>query len=197
MENSVSVGIGEENDTVMPDNFRERRDLEQYFFTKNTIQNYITAFTMRWPDQEELEKKLCLICCPSLAKAFYEQLGYTVACLDIDKRFENLPGFRYFDLQDPYAFENEFEVILFDPPFFYITLEQMSKAIQTINPEIRLMMSFMKKDEKQVKHAFRVFNLEKTNFELEYGTVKANRWENYGLYANVDMPMIKRVKKKR
>ncbi len=53
---------------------------------------------MRYPDPEELKKKLCLICCPSLAKAFYEQLGYEIACLDIDRRFDQLPGFRYFDL---------------------------------------------------------------------------------------------------
>mmetsp|Transcript_29931 Transcript_29931/g.21691 ORF Transcript_29931/g.21691 Transcript_29931/m.21691 type:complete len:114 (+) Transcript_29931:272-613(+) len=113
----------------MPDDFRERRDLEQYFFTKEIIEKYITAFTMRYPDQEELEKKLCLICCPSLAKAFYEQLGYTITILDIDKRFEELPGFKYWDLQNPYEIKNEFEIILFDPPFFYITLEQMSSAI--------------------------------------------------------------------
>jgi len=95
-----------------------------------------------------------LICCPSLAKGFYEQLGYTVACLDIDKRFENLPGFRYFDLQDPYAFDNEFEVILFDPPFFYITLDQMSHALSVVsgkNTQMKLMMSFMCKDEYKVK----------------------------------------------
>jgi hypothetical protein len=36
-ENSVSVGEGEDNWSIMPDNFRERRDLEQYFFTKNII----------------------------------------------------------------------------------------------------------------------------------------------------------------
>ena len=88
LESSVSVGTGEENLTVMPDEFRERRDLEQYFFTKQTIQNYINAFTMRYPDPEDLQKKLCLICCPSLAKAFYEQLGYTITCLDIDTRFD-------------------------------------------------------------------------------------------------------------
>ena len=37
LENTVSVGAGDENDTAMPDNFRERRDLEQYFFTKNVL----------------------------------------------------------------------------------------------------------------------------------------------------------------
>ena len=90
----------------MPDEFRERRDLEQYFFTKQTINKYITALTMRYPDKAELEKKLCLICCPSLAKAFYEQLGYVITCCDIDERFNQLPGFRFFDLQNPIAFDN-------------------------------------------------------------------------------------------
>ena len=158
LDKSVSVGVGDENLTVMPDEFRERRDLEQYFVTKQTINNYITAFTLRYPEQAELEKKLCLICCPSLAKAFYEQLGYTIACLDIDERFNQLPGFRYFDLQQPVAFHNEFEIILFDPPFFYISLEQMSAAIQVVangNKEMKLMMSFMTKEEKAVRNAFR------------------------------------------
>jgi len=98
VDNSVSVGMGEENRSVMDDEFRERRDLEQYFFTKQTISNYIQALTMRYPDQAELEAKVCLICCPSLCKAFHDELGYKVTCLDIDKRFENLPGFKYYDL---------------------------------------------------------------------------------------------------
>ena len=72
MENTVSVGEGEENDSVMPDGFRERRDLEQYFFTKNIINCFIQSLTMRYSDQEELEKKVCLICAPSLSKAFHE-----------------------------------------------------------------------------------------------------------------------------
>ena len=75
----------------------------------------------------------------------------------------------------------------------------MAHAIDVVagdNKNMGLMMSFMTKDEKQTKQAFRRYNLQKTAFELEYGTVKPNRWENYGLYANVDLPMIKRVKKK-
>jgi hypothetical protein len=57
----------------------------------------------------------------------------------------------------------------------------------------------MIRDEMKVKNAFcgkHGFNLERTNFELEYATVKANRWDNYGLWANHDFPMIKRLKKK-
>ena len=61
----------------------------------------MTSLTMRYSSQQELEEKVCLICAPSLSKAFYDQLGYTVTILDIDKRFEELPGFIYFDLQKP------------------------------------------------------------------------------------------------
>lgn len=42
-----------------------------------------------------------------------------------------------------------------------------------------------------------MFNLERTSFELEYATVKANRWDNYALYSNVDLPFIKRNKPKK
>ena len=98
IDNSVSVGEGQENLSVLPDNFRERRDLEQYFFTKEMIDKYITALMMRYQDKETIEKKLCLICCPSLATAFYERHDIHVSCLDIDTRFENLPGFKFFDL---------------------------------------------------------------------------------------------------
>ena len=41
----------------------------------------------------------------------------------------------------------------------------MSKAIQVLangNKDIKLLMSFMKRDENQVKNAFKMFNLTKT-----------------------------------
>lgn len=98
LDNSVSMGVGEENRSVLPDNFRERHDLEQYFFTKEMIDKYITALTMRFEDKQNLESKLCLICAPSLATAFYERHDIAVHCLDIDTRFSNLPKFIYFDL---------------------------------------------------------------------------------------------------
>jgi hypothetical protein len=63
--------------------------------------------------------------------------------------------------------------------------------------DCKLLMSFMTKDEPRVKQSFSQFKLEKTSFELEYATVKPNRWDNYGLYGNIDLPMIKRIKKKK
>ena len=82
----------------MPDGFRERRDLEQYFFTKNTIEQLVGSFLMAVDNPKDLEKKLCLICAPSLAKAFWEMHGLKITILDIDDRFKDLPGFHFFDL---------------------------------------------------------------------------------------------------
>lgn len=190
--------------SVMPDGFRERRDLEQYFFTKNAIDKLISMLMMAYPDKNDLEEKVCLICAPSLSKAIYEQEGITVRVLDIDERFkgEAVPGFTYFDIRDPKPISDKIELVLMDPPFFYITLEQLCKSIKvaTCNrPDVKLLVSFMIRDEMKVKSIFEKvgnFTLERTNFELEYATVKANRWDNYAFYSNVDLPMIKRLKKK-
>ena len=164
---------------------------------------------MRYSDPEELVKKVCLICAPSLSKAFYDQLGYVVTCLDIDRRFEDLPGFCYFDLQkpdecqDPRVLQNEFEIIIFDPPFFYITLDQMSSALKVVSKystnhaKMTIGMSFMVRDETQVKQSFSQFKLERTNLNLEYATVKPNRWDNYCWWSNTDLPMIKRKSEKK
>jgi hypothetical protein len=59
--------------------------------------------------------------------------------------------------------------------------------------EMKLGMSFMTRDETPVKKAFHQFALEKTTLQLEYATVKPNRWDNYGWYSNTDLPMIKRI----
>ena len=58
----------------------------------------MTTYTMAEPNIEDLEKKLCLICAPSLAKSFKEDYDLNITVLDIDERFSNLPGFKYFDL---------------------------------------------------------------------------------------------------
>ncbi|CAI2380633.1 unnamed protein product [Moneuplotes crassus] len=199
MENSISVGEGEDNMSFMPDNFRERRDLEQYFFTRENIQSLINILMMTYPEEGEIEEKVCLVCAPSLAKALYEDYDIKVTICDIDKRFEDLPGFTYFDLKEPFEIpDKDFDLILIDPPFFSVTLDQQAKAMSVLakgNYKCKLYISFPHRDEKQVFSSFKDFNLKRTNFELEYATVKPNRWENYILYGNADLIGLKRVKK--
>ena len=59
----------------------------------------------------------------------------------------------------------------------------------------KLMLSWPRKDEYELCKSFSKFNLVRTKFELEYATVKPNRWDNYSLYSNCDLPMIKRINK--
>ena len=133
MENSVSVGEGEDNLSFMPDNFRERRDLEQYFFTTENINSLINMINMTYPDPAEVEEKVCLVCAPTLAKALYEDYDIKVTICDIDKRFEKLPGFRYFDLKEPYEItEKDFDLIFIDPPFFTVSLDQQARAMSVL-----------------------------------------------------------------
>ena len=67
----------------------------------------------------------------------------------------------------------------------------------SLSPKVNLGMSFMVRDEQKVLNAFNVFKLERTNFELEYATVAANKWGNYVWWSNTDLPMIKRMTKKK
>ncbi len=58
----------------------------------------------------------------------------------------------------------------------------------------KLMIAFLKREERELLETFREFNLRPTSFNLEYATVKPNKWKNYVLYSNVDLPGIKRCK---
>jgi hypothetical protein len=143
-----------------------------------------------------------VICAPSFAKALYEQHGITVTCLDIDKRFDYLPGFQYFDLNDPHPIEGKtFELIFMDPPFFSVNLDLMCIALGVLARGdflTKIMLSYPWREEKLLKTVFRKFSgFERTNFEVEYATVEQIRWDNYGWYTNCDMPMMKRLKTKK
>ena len=64
-----TVGQHDANHTNLPDNFVERRDLQQYFFTRDTLTTIANAIMHFYEyDIERIEKELCLICTPTLAK---------------------------------------------------------------------------------------------------------------------------------
>lgn len=121
--------------------------------------------------------------------------------LDIDKRFEYLPKFRYWDILSPQPVDagdgKPFRIVIFDPPFFYIKMEDLYKAVLEVvknDTSTKLMVGFLKREEPALLSTFAAFNLKRTGFLLEYATVKDNKWANYCLYSNVDLPGIKRLK---
>lgn len=87
-------------------------------------------------------------------------------------------------------------MIVVDPPFFYVPMAQLLAAVLlTCNGDTstKLMLGFLKREEPLLLHTFKQFNLKRTKFVLEYAHVKPNKWRNYALYSNVDLPGIKRL----
>ncbi len=168
--------------------FVERHDLEQYFWTEETVQRIINAIK-EYTD-------CCCLTTPSLAHALHIE-GKEEALFDIDTRFDYLPKFRYYDInkKDLDTVDETFRIVVFDPPFFYIEMEQMFKAVMKIvnnNTKTKLLIGFLKREEKSLMQHFGVFGIKPTNFQLNYATVKPNKWKNYCLYSNIDLPGIKR-----
>lgn len=175
--------------TMFENGFSERTDLEQYFWSTETVNKLVKSL--------EYMENCCCLTTPSLGHGFHVS-GREEVVLDIDRRFEYLPKFRYFDILYPNAIENEvFRIIIMDPPFFYISMAQIYDAVMCITngstTNTKLMIGFLKREERQLLEVFHAFNLKQTTFQLEYATVKPNKWKNYALYSNVDLPGIKRI----
>ncbi|KAJ3272563.1 hypothetical protein HDV01_005406 [Terramyces sp. JEL0728] len=183
------------------DGFMERRDLEQYFWTQNTIDKIKAAI--------EYEMNTACLCVPTLAHEFHEaaleesDTERERYLFDIDTKFDYLPLFKYFDILAPQQTDisgiNPFKIIVFDPPFFYISMDTLYRAVLYLTrgesgPKVKLLVGFLKREEGDFLRVFRSFKLSRTNFQLQYTHVKPNKWANYCLYSNIDLPGIKRIK---
>lgn len=194
--NSSSGSSGESARHMFSKGFVERHDLEQYFWTTTTVHNLRRALSFD-PDD------LCCLATPSLAHAFH--LGdptQEVRLLDIDTRFSYLPGFRFWDIRKPEPLlesQTTFRVVVFDPPFFYIPMDELYRAVLEVckgDTTTKLLIGFLVREQASLLAVFREFGLMRTKFVLEYATVKSNKWRNYALYSNVDLPGIKRIRSK-
>ncbi|KAL2634209.1 hypothetical protein R1flu_005688 [Riccia fluitans] len=192
--NSIRTGSKQQLRHMFSDGFVERHDLEQYFWTRSTVDALCRALTF--------ESALCCLSTLSIAQAFWVQVDRCVPLLDIDTRFSYLPGFRYWDLRDipslPIDEGEAFRVLVFDPPFFYISMNDLHRAVLAVckgNTKTRLLIGFLVREEANLLKVFKDFNLVRTKFVLEYATVKPNKWRNYALYSNDDLPGINRIRK--
>eukprot|EP00892_Ulva_mutabilis_P009842 jgi/Ulvmu1/722/UM010_0094.1 len=177
--------------TMFPRGFVERRDVEQYFWTRSTVHRLIKALE-HLPD-------CCCMAAPSLAVGMHIA-GRDERLLDIDRRMDFLPGFQYWDIQAPVRVSacsgQAFRVIIFDPPFFYVSMAQLYAAVLVAckgDTSTKLMLGFLRREEPLLMATFKQFKLRPTKFVLEYANVKPNKWRNYALYSNVDLPGIKRL----
>lgn len=204
--NKVKIDEDQQKISSLPKNFEEFRFNEQYFFTKKIVKQICDSILIYFQyDKERISKKVCFIGAPTLCLYLEKHHGISTTLLDVDERFSKLKQYKYFDILDPKKIEGfDFEFVLMDPPFFAITLKQLSNAIKVVtnfNYNCAVVVGFRYYDEKELLFEFREFKLRRSKFKLEYVTIHPNKWGNYRFYANKNVHLIsipkdlKRVKK--
>ena len=177
----------DENSDFMSE-FSENRTSEQYFWTSKMVRKLLSALL--------LDINICCLATPSLALMLNESSTNNQFLLDCDERFSFLPNYVKFDFLKPNAVEQDFDVIVCDPPFFQIPLEKIENSIEILskkNFKTKILITFLKREEMNLIRVFEKFDLRPTKFNVEYARVDAGKWKNYGLYSNFDFPGIKRI----
>jgi hypothetical protein len=168
----------------------EKRELEQYFWTSNVVRKILEATQWNF-------KECCCFTTPSLAHLYHES-GNDQTLLDIDTRFKYLPRFERFDITAPHTpvGAGSFEVLVIDPPFCGITTDQLYSATEKItgcNYDTKIIIAYLVRFEHALLDKFKRYGISETSTPLEYAGIKENKWGNFALYSNVDLPGIKRI----
>jgi hypothetical protein len=175
---------------VFNGNMSEKHELEQYFWTTKIVKTILNA-------TQYLYTECCCFATPSLAHVFH-QSGKDQVLLDIDTRFSYLPRFERFDITMPHSPNGagNFEILVIDPPFCGITTEQLYRATEIItggNHDTKIIIAYLVRYEHALLNSFKDYGISETSTKLEYAGVKENKWGNFALYSNVDLPGIKRI----
>jgi hypothetical protein len=175
---------------VFDGKINENHKYEQFFWTKNVVEKIIKSIGYHYNEE------ICCFTTPSLAYQLH-QYGQDEVLLDIDTRFNYLPKFKYYDAYDPKQLDENFRLLIIDPPFFAIPIEIIRDAVDVITNKdynTKILIAYIKRNEKRLRIAFKNYKLFPTNFPLEYVSIKSNKWSNFVLYSNVELPNIKRMK---
>ena len=168
----------------------ENHDIEQYFWTSKVVKQILDATQYTYDN-------CCCFTTPSLAHQ-YHVVENDQKLLDIDTRFDYLPRFEKFDIINPHipSEAGTFQILVIDPPFCGITTEQLFKATEMItngNPNTKIIIAYLIRFEHTLLKTFAKYGISETSVKLEYSGIKSNKWSNFALYSNVDLPGIKRI----
>lgn len=164
----------------------ELREVEQYFFSEDVVRNLVDAL--------EFEKNLVCLGTPAVAHGFWQYKQRNVLLLDIDRRFDYLPGYKYFDILSPSEIDIKPNIIIIDPPFFKMNLNDLFKCVDFLSKADRntkILFVFVQREEKALLNIFKLYNLKLTKFKMEYRYVDPSKWSNYKLYSNSEFNKIK------
>lgn len=160
----------------------EKHELEQYFWDEQTLDllcDVVSAY-----------KNPCALCAPMLGVAMAAR-GQPISFLDTDERFGHVPGFRKWDAYRPEHINEEFDLIICDPPFFSLSLSQLFTAIRLLagfRLSTPLAIGYLERRENSVLGTFAPFNLEQSPFYPSYKTVQKVERNIIRFYANFDLP---------
>ena len=143
----------------------EKHEQDQYFFDRDTLE-HLAGFLGSFP-------RVCLLCAPMLGRVMSAQRG-GVTVLDIDERFCQVQGFRYWNIYRPEAVQEDFDLVVCDPPFHKVSLSQLFRAIRVLTrfrADHRLLVSYLWRRQHAVVGTFRTYALEPTGYFPAYATV--------------------------
>lgn len=149
--------------------------LSQIFFTQQTASALVRAL--------DGYTNPCCLCTPRLA-AEWAQRGRRVTLLDIDARFAEFAQFLPYDLREPQLINQDFDVIIADPPFFIP--EPLYQAIHILTGDRRpdLFLVFAVEHEAELLRLFSEYRLQRTNFNLRHNNVKVSHQPLFRLYGS-------------
>jgi len=61
------------------------------------------------------------------------------------------------------------------------------------NNKIKIIIAYLVRQEHALLKTFAKYGISETSTKLEYSGIKNNKWGNFALYSNVDLPGIKRI----
>ena len=154
---------------------------EQYLFNKKTL-SLLSKMLEPYSDP-------CCMCCPLLGKTVSNS-GRHVHILDIDRRFEDIPGFTYYDVYKPSWLGIDFDLIICDPPFFKVSLSQLFAALRVLSMnrfDQPIAVTYLKRRENDILGTFAKFGLKPTGYQPTYRTIKRCDKNIIELYSNTDL----------
>lgn len=152
---------------------------EQYFFDDATIR-HLTAFLLPY-------EKVCVLCAPMLGRSLAEARN-NVTVLDIDERFSDVKGFLSWNIFKPQWINHAFDIIICDPPFFNVSLEQLFKAIRMLshnNFDQKLLIGYLTRRSHAITGSFGLFNLSGTGYYPSYVTVQKTERNEIEFFGNL------------
>ena len=166
----------------------ELHENEQYFFDAATCE-HLAKFLSEY-------KNPCCLCAPAVGRAL-SQRGSKVSILDRDERFADLPGFRRFDVLRPEWTGEDYDIILCDPPFFGVSLSQLSRAIKLLSRHDYsqpLLICYLKRRENKLLGAFSKFTLQPTGYFPGYETVRSCEKNEIEFFSNLSNEEVLRLR---